>query len=246
MTKKAIIIGCSSGIGRALAKELAARGYEIGLAGLDEPALKELQQEIPIQSHVACIDVRKAEHAMGTLRDLIERMDGVDCGIISAGVGFVNPELAWEKEKTTIEVNVLGFNAMAVVFMHHFYQQKAGHLVAISSIAALAGSPAAPAYSASKAYVSNYLQGLQKKACQDKLPIRVTDIVPGFVDTAMAQGPHRFWVASPEKAARQIADAIKKKKHLAYITRRWRIIAWGIKLAPHWLYMRVRQHSFGS
>lgn len=244
--KKAIIIGCSSGIGRALAKEMASRGYEVGLAGLDESALASLQQEIPTKSHVAFIDVRKTEEAIASLKGLIDVMDGVDCGIISAGVGLINEELAWEKEKTTIEVNVLGFNAMAVVFMHHFYQKKAGHLVAISSIAGLAGSPTAPAYNASKAYISNYLQGLQKKVCQDKLPIWITDIVPGFVDTAMAQGPNRFWIASPEKAAVQIADAIKKKKHLAYITRRWRLVAWAIKLAPHWLYMRVRQHSFGS
>ena len=243
---KAIIIGCSSGIGRALAKTLANRGYEVGLAGIDEPALKSLQQEIPTKTWVSVVDVRQTEPAIAALNNLIDRMDGVDCGIISAGVGLINEELDWQKEKTTIEVNVLGFNAMAVAFMHHFYQKKAGHLVAISSIAALAGSPTAPAYNASKAYISNYLQGMQKKVFQDNLPIVVTDIMPGFVDTAMAQGPNRFWVAPVGKAATQIADAIEKKKHHAYITKRWRIIAWGIKLAPHWLYMRVRQHSFGS
>ncbi len=243
---KAIIIGCSSGIGRALAKKMAHEGYEIGLAGIDEPALKSLQQEIPTKTWISVIDVTQTEQAINQLNGLIAQMGGIDVGFISAGVGIINEELDWNKEKTTIEVNVLGFNAMAVTFMHHFYQKKSGHLVAISSIAALAGSPTAPAYNASKAYISNYLQGLQKKVFQDNLPIAITDIMPGFVDTAIAQGPNLFWVAPVEKAANQIYDAIKKKKHHAYITKRWRLIAWGIKLAPHWLYARIRQHSFGS
>lgn len=243
---KAIIIGCSSGIGRALAKTLAHQGYELGLAGLEEPALKNLQQEIPTKSWVTVIDVRHTDQAITELKNLIDQMGGVDCGIISAGVGFINEDLDWEKEKTTIEVNVLGFNVMAVEFMHHFYQKKSGHLVAISSIAALIGSPTGPAYNASKAYISNYLEGLQKKVMQDRLPITITDIKPGFVDTAMAQGPNQFWVAPVEKAADQIFDAIKNKKHHAYITKRWRLIAWAMKLSPHWLQARVRRHSFGS
>lgn len=243
---KAIIIGCSSGIGRALAKKMAQEGYELGLAGLDEAALKSLQQEIPTQTWLKVIDVSQTEQAINSLNQLITEMDGVDLGFISAGVGLINEELDWNKEKKTIEVNVLGFNAMAVTFMHHFYQKKAGHLVAISSIAALSGGALAPAYNASKAYISNYLQGLQKKVIEDKLPITITDIMPGFVDTAIAQGPKLFWVAPVEKAANQIYDAIRKKKHHAYITKRWRLIAWGMKLAPHWLYARVRQRSFGS
>lgn len=67
--------------------------------------------------------------------------------------------------------------------------------------------------------------------------IYVTDIRPGFVDTAMVRGQGGlFWVASPEGAAEQIFQAIKKKREVAYITKRWNIIAWLIRLMRAWLW----------
>jgi short-subunit dehydrogenase len=71
------------------------------------------------------------------------------------------------------------------------------------------------------------------------LPIAVTDVRPGFVDTAMGQSPQRFWVASPELAAEQIYTAIRRRKHRAYITRRWILVAWLMRLLPDWLYRRL-------
>ena len=64
------------------------------------------------------------------------------------------------------------------------------------------------------------------------LPIVVTDIKPGFVDTAMAKGEGLFWVATPQEAARQIYRAIERKAKHAYVTRRWRLFAWLFKLLP--------------
>ena len=69
--------------------------------------------------------------------------------------------------------------------------------------------------------------------------ITVTDIQPGFVDTAMAKAPNLFWVASPQKAAIQIYETIKKKKKHAYITKRWRLIAWALKLMPDFIYEKI-------
>lgn len=124
----------------------------------------------------------------------------------------------------------MGFTAVAIETMKFFKHQGHGHLVGISSIAALKGNKDAPAYSASKAYISNYLEGLRKSV--SKTSITVTDIQPGLVDTDMAKGDGLFWVAPKEKAARQIFKVIKKKKKHAYITKRWRIIAWILKLLP--------------
>ncbi len=94
-------------------------------------------------------------------------------------------------------------------------------------------------YNASKAYVSSYLEGLAcRKECRSGA-ITVTDVRPGFVDTPMAQGEGLFWVASPEKAAKQIYAAIRKKKRIVYITKRWRLIAAIIKLLPFCLYKRI-------
>lgn len=87
--------------------------------------------------------------------------------------------------------------------------------------------------------MSNYFEGLRKKAFQEKLPIIFTDIKPGFVDTEMAKRKVKFWVANPQKAAEQIYSAINKKKQHAYITRRWRLIGWALKLMPYWLYQRM-------
>ncbi len=108
----------------------------------------------------------------------------------------------------------------------------------ISSIAAIRGGEA-PSYNASKAFVSNYLQGLCYLNAKSKNNVVVTDIQPGFVDTAMAQGDGLFWVASPQKAAAQIFTAIKKKKRHAYITKRWRLIGWILKILPDFLYNKL-------
>ena len=108
-----------------------------------------------------------------------------------------------------------------------------------AAIAAIRGGDDAPAYNASKAFVSNYMEGLRKKAKKAGKEIYITDIQPGFVDTAMAQGDNLFWVASPEEAAQQIYNAIEKKKRRVYITRRWGIFAILLKVLPGFVYDRL-------
>jgi short-subunit dehydrogenase len=83
--------------------------------------------------------------------------------------------------------------------------------------------------------MSNYLQGLRQKFRKLKLPVVVTDVQPGFVDTAMAKGEGLFWMASPKKAAQQIFDAIRKRRKHVYVTRRWQVIAWVLRILPDWL-----------
>jgi short-subunit dehydrogenase len=96
-----------------------------------------------------------------------------------------------------------------------------------------------PSYNASKAYVSNYLEGLRKKVAKEKLPITITDIQSGLVDTAMAKGEGLIWVASPYKVATQIYRAIQRKKRSAYITKRWTIITWLYKIMPGFIYDKI-------
>ena len=236
---KAIIIGASSGIGRELAKVLAKNGYSLGLAGRRIDLLLSLQQEVAASSFTKQIDVSQTSRAMHLLQELIHQMNGVDLVVISSGIGFINTGLEWEKEKATISVNVTGFAAMANVAMEHFMTQGSGHLVGISSIAALRGSEGSPAYSASKAFVSNYLEGLRKKVVKLQLPITVTEIMPGFVNTAMAKGEGLFWVAPAEKAAQQIFKAIRSRKNHACVTKRWRAVAWLLKVLPDFIYLRI-------
>ena len=122
---------------------------------------------------------------------------------------------------------------------NYFEKQKSGHLVAISSIGGLRGSRQAPAYNATKAYQINYLEGLRQKAKKLNTSIFVTDIRPGLVDTEMAKGEGLFWVMPVEKAARQIFQAIIDKKKVAYVTRRWGLIATILKQIPRPIHDRM-------
>ncbi|VAX35136.1 Short-chain dehydrogenase/reductase SDR? [hydrothermal vent metagenome] len=235
--KKAIIVGATSGIGCELAKVLFADGYAIGITGRRLHLLEKLKNELPNRSFIKLMDVSN-ENARNDLKNLIDEMQGVDLIVISAGIGSIDPKLPWKKEKETIETNVLGFTAMANVAYHYFQQKGSGHLLGISSIAAIRGGDS-PAYNASKSFVSNYLQGLQYIVAKGKSTIVVTDVQPGFVDTDMAQGEGLFWVASPQKAAAQIYRAIKNKKRHVYITKRWRVIGWLLKMMPDAVYNRL-------
>ena len=239
IVNKAIVIGASSGIGRALAKVLAANGYSVGLAARRLTLLSEVERELPTPAFVKAIDVSTPVDAMRRLRELIAEMNGVELFVISAGTGFVNPDLDWNREQETIDVNVSGFVAIANVAAEHLQARGSGQIVGISSLAALRGGGAAPAYNASKAFESNYMQGLRHRFSTLKLPIAVTDVQAGWVDTAMAKGDGMFWVASPEKAARQIFAAIRTRKKHVYVTKRWRVIAWLLRGGPDWLYHKL-------
>jgi short-subunit dehydrogenase len=236
--RTAIIIGGSSGIGRALAVDLSREGYRVGVVARRIDLLNQLQADLTGPCVIKQVDVSQPDLAMPLVRQLIEELGDVDLFIVSAGTGFENGPLAWEPERDTIAVNVLGFAAMVNVAVAHLEARGSGHLVGISSLAALRGSRVAPAYSASKAFVSNYLQGVRYRVNKLKLPIAVTDVQAGFVDTPMAAG-NRFWLASPQTAARQIVSAVRRKKSRVYVTRRWRLIAWLLRVVPDALYSKL-------
>lgn len=228
--KKAIIVGASSGIGKELAVILSKNNYSIGLVGRRVNLLNDIQNSINTKSFVKYMDISKPIEAMDKLNELIIEMDGVDLIVIAAGVGYINPDLNYDMENETIDVNVKGFTAIVNEALKFFMKNGTGHLVGISSVAAITGNDVAPAYNASKAYVSNYLNGIRKKVGKSGLNITITEIQPGFVDTVMAKGNGIFWMSSPVVASSQIFKAIKNRKNHAYVTRRWRIIAWLLKL----------------
>jgi len=235
MKLKAIVIGATSGMGKELVHVLHQEGFIVGAVGRRADKLREIKKEIQSQLHIKEIDVTDSA-AQERLNSLIQEMEGVDLIVISAGIGDL--DVNWETEKQTIETNVLGFTSMSNFAFRYFTRKGSGHLVGISSIGAIRGG-AAPAYNASKAYVSNYLQGLRLLALKQGHKITITDIKPGFVDTQMAKGSGLFWVASPKKAATQIYSAIAKKRKHAYITKRWSVIAFLLKTLPDWAYHKL-------
>jgi len=234
-TRTAVIIGASSGIGEALARELHRSGWRLALLARRLDRLESLRATLSSETIVRGFDVA-ADDAAVILERLLDDL-GVELVIISAGTGH-NGSLQWAQDLETVSVNVLGFMAMAQVAMRHFMKHGRGHLVGISSIAALRGNPAA-AYAASKAFQSVYLDGLREVARSSGHPIAVTEVQPGGVDTAMLKPDRplaplirRLFVASPEKAARQILRAIEKRKKHAYITRRYALVGFVLKLLP--------------
>jgi short-subunit dehydrogenase len=236
--KKIIIIGATSGIGKELARIYLEQGNTLGLTGRRLNLLQELKTANPNLTHIANFDVRGEEN-IAQLQTLIKQMGGLDLLIYNSGYGDVSKTLDWELDKATYETNVKGFVEIMNFAFNYFVKQGQGQLATTSSIASIRGNSWAPAYSASKAFQSVYMEGLHMKAKKMKVNIFVTDIQPGFVDTKMAKGNGQFWVAPAAKAAEQIVRAIEKKKWRAYITRRWWLVAQLMKWAPGWLYHRI-------
>jgi len=237
-TKKIIIIGATSGIGREMALIYLKQGHLVGVTGRRKWLLEELKNQFPHQVITACFDVQDPD-IFRYLDHMNQKMQGFDMLIYNAGVGFPSKYLDTERELQTIQINVNGFVSAANYAFQHFLQQGYGQLAVITSIAGLRGNSWSPAYSASKAFASNYAQGLSMKAYRMKANIVVTDIRPGFINTKKAEGHSRFWEASPMKAAGQIISAIEKKKQVAYITKRWWLIALLLKVLPYTLVKRI-------
>ncbi|MFC5973187.1 SDR family NAD(P)-dependent oxidoreductase [Halomarina salina] len=237
--KRAIVVGASSGIGEALAERLAESGYEVGLAARRVERLEAIGEALPTKAYVAEMDVTDTEQARERFDALVDAMGGVDLVVLSAGTGRPNRDLDWSVESETVAVNAHGFAALATAAMATFDEQGHGTLVGISSVAALFGGGASPAYNASKAFVSNYCDGLRTWAANRDLDVDVVDVKPGFVDTEMAFGD--FWMASPETAARQIHRAAERGRRHAYVTRRWRLVGWFLRALPH----RVQERLLG-
>ncbi|WGH75003.1 SDR family NAD(P)-dependent oxidoreductase [Tenacibaculum tangerinum] len=229
--KTAIIFGATSGIGKSLAETLVKDNYIVGVTGRRLEKLQALQNDYPNQIIVKQNDIQQVEEVEKVFNELVNELGDVDIVIQSSGVGFVNTELDWNKENETVQTNVVGVTKLYDLAYNLFEKQQFGHLVGISSIASFRGSKDAPAYFASKAFQKSYLEGLYiKTKTVPSKKVFVTDIRPGFVDTAMALGDGIFWMVSLEKATRQIYAAIKRKKRVAYISKRWRLIAWVLKV----------------
>jgi short-subunit dehydrogenase len=230
--KQGIIVGASSGIGWELAVQLAAQGYQLGLMARRGDCLDKLATSLPGEHFVQTTDVASAEQSQTELTSLLEKMGDVELIIVNSGVGSKERLLDWDVQRQMIDVNVRGFAAMSLVAMNHFVKRGGGHLVGISSAAAHFSGGLTPTYNASKAFASNYLNGLRSRAVRSKMPITVTTVEPGFVETAMVEG-RPMWLAPLDKSVRQMVTAINRKKNHVFITKRWRYVALMLDIMPN-------------
>ena len=234
----AIIFGGTSGIGAALAKLLVTDGHHVTITGRRLEKLQEIQRTNPDKYSIKQHDVTDIPSSDVIFKELVNELKTIDLVVYSSGIGVPNYDLTWEKESPTLETNITGAVKIFGLAYQFFKKQGYGHLVAISSIAAVRGNRHVPAYFASKAFQKNYLESLWLKGKRSKADITVTDIIPGFVDTAMAQGD-TFWMADTHKATKQIYTAIKKKKKRAYITKRWRLVAMLLRIMPSQILLKI-------
>ena len=231
--KTAIVFGATSGIGKEISKLLLNNGYKVAITGRRLEKLKELKSKYSDQVYIVQNDIQKVDKVEEVFNKIINEFSTVDLIIQSSGVGHINPTLDWDKEEETILTNVLGVTKLYDLSFNLFRNQGFGHLVGITSIASIRGNRGAPAYFSSKAYQKAYLESLYMKTKTIKSnKVFITDIRPGFVDTAMALGDGIFWMVPLDKAVKQIYKAIKNKKRVAYISKRWKLIALVLKIAP--------------
>ena len=231
-----LIIGATSGIGRALFEKYVSEGNHLGIVGRRTNLLDELQLQHPYNTFTFAADITKHDEIEQAIHTLYEKLGNFDIAIVCSEIGNLNPSLVYALEYPTIETNVKGWTFVIDTLYHIFEKQGYGHLVAITSIGGLRGEPVAPAYSATKAYQINYMEALRKKAFKSYGHVTVTDIRSGLVDTAMAKGEGLFWVMPVDKVVDQIYAAIRHKKSKAYVTKRWHVLGIINKNLPFFLY----------
>lgn len=236
--KRAIIIGASSGMGREVARILLAEGWRVGVAARRTAPLRELEIANPKQVVSADIDVND-EEAPAKLLSLIERFGGIDLYFHAAGVGWQNPQLDLTVELDTVRTNGMGFTRLVDTAFGYMATHGGGHIAVISSIAGTKGLGPAPAYSATKAFQNTYIQALEQLANARRLPIRFTDIRPGFVDTPLLAGGHYPMLMSSTAVARQIVRAVNRRRHVRVIDWRYRVLVFFWRLIPNVVWRRL-------
>lgn len=240
MQKRAIVVGSTSGIGRAVAVELLEQGYRVGVVGRREELLQSLKEAYPNDVETLILDVMDISSIAKSLNNLEERVGRVELYIHCSGRGIRNKELDLSQELITTETNVEGFTASINWAYKYFQKSGGGTIAAISSIAGLRGFALSPSYSASKSFQITYLEALAQKSIGEKSNIKVIDIRAGFVDTAMGNGEGAFWQCSAERAAKQIITSVHKGKEVIYVTKRWVLVAKLLKIIPGFWFRRLK------
>lgn len=213
----AIVTGASSGIGRALAVELAREGYRVGLIARRADRLEAVVAEIRAAGDSAeCVPaaVTGRDEVHRAIGALTERLGAVDLLVANAGIGLGTDALvpAADALEAEFRVNVFGVFYAVEAVVPSMIERGAGHVVVISSLAAHRGLPGAAGYCASKAALTRLVEGLRPDWA--RAGIRATTVHPGYVRSEMT-ARNRFrmpLLMETDRAARLIARAIRRKR----------------------------------
>lgn len=242
--RKAVIMGATSGIGRRVAELLIGEGWSLAVCGRNTRAIDELAGLAPERVRGYEIDVTQADAEARLERAMAEMESdgrGVDVYLHVAGVGSQNRGLEGTIEERTVMTNAWGWTRMVGVAYRHFAERGSGHIAVISSIAGTRGLGAAPSYSATKAFQNTYIEALAQLARMEGKKICFTDIRPGFVRTPLlGENPRYPMLMDVDDTARRVVAAVKRRREVAVIDWRWRIVTALWRLIPHRIWRRLR------
>lgn len=227
--KSVLITGASSGIGAALARELARRGARVGLLARRADRLQSLAAEIETAGGTAAwaeADVQDGEQLATALEQTAHALGGADIVIANAGFNRPEPPSHFKAGRALkiYDVNLLGALRLIDWAFPRFLEQGSGHIVGIASVASYLGLPFNDAYCGSKAALRIHLQSLRVSLKRHR--VAVTTICPGFVKSELTE-KMRFpmpFIWETDRAARRIAGAIAKRRSEV-------VFPWQMKLA---------------
>ena len=237
---KIVITGASSGLGMETAKIFIAKGWNVTVCARRIENLETLQKLAPERVKTAFLDV-KDEKCTEILSSLLSENGKTDVYFHASGIGSHNKELNTEKETDVLTTNCIGFARCVDTAFNYFRKNGGGHIAAISSIAGTKGLGAAASYSASKAMNNTYLQCLAQLSKMTGANVKITDIRPGFVKTAILDKSRNYpMLMSAEYAANKIYKAIIRKKRTAIIDWKYAVLVFVWRLIPDFIWERLR------
>jgi len=216
--KVAVITGAASGIGRALAVNLGARGSLLALSDVDEPGLA---RTVELATEAGAREVRSdhldvSDRAAFRLYagSVAEHFGQVDLVINNAGVALTGQleDLSYGDLEWIVGVNFWGVVHGTKEFLPHLIASGDGHLVNMSSVFGLMSTPGQGAYNATKYAVRGLTEALREEMLIRRCPVGVTVVHPGGIKTAMARNSRVSWRADKEATTRLFEDRLARTK----------------------------------
>ena len=240
-----LIVGATGGIGRALAREYADRGWHVGLLGRDSERLEAVAGELCARVPGARVqttraDVADPEGLRAAFHAIVTDLGQLDLMIYAAGVMSHDHPSAptdFEAESEMFAVNTVGAVHVIGLAGETMIRAGRGHIAAIGSIAGERGRKANPGYGASKAALHTYLEGMRNRLHPQG--VTVSTIKPGFVNTRMLGGKRHLGAIEPADAARRIANALDRRAESFFVPGWWAMVALAIRSCPGFLFKRI-------
>ncbi len=226
MRKTILITGASSGLGRGMAREFAARGRDLALCARRTERLDALKAELlaahaSIRVETRTLDVLDHAQVFEVFRAFAADFGGLDRIIVNAGLGKGQPLGTgyFHANRQTAETNFVAALAQCEAAMELFRACNAGHLVVISSISALRGMPRnLTTYAATKAGVAALAEGLRAELIGS--PIKVSTIYPGYIHSEINEKiKNTPFMVDTETGCRQLVRAIEAEPPKASVPR---------------------------